>query len=122
MICPKHNRKMTDQHTGPEDLLLCKECVDEDHAARKAIGYEEPSDEMSESHVTAKNWAVAFAGDGRMVDQAYQARLPEGMVRCYLVGDKVEGFGLQEVVALCPPRPGEQVEAGRIARRHFYDH
>ncbi|HEY4344018.1 MAG TPA: Cj0069 family protein, partial [Parvibaculum sp.] len=32
--------------------------------------------------------AQYFAGDGRMVDQAYQERLPEGMTRCYLVHDK----------------------------------
>ena len=47
-----------------------------------------------------------FAGEGRMIDQAYQLRLPEGMVRCYLVHDKVAGFGYQAVVALCPAPPG----------------
>ena len=41
-----------------------------------------------------------------MIDQAYQPRLPEGMVRCYLVHDKVAGFGYQAVVALCPAPPG----------------
>jgi hypothetical protein len=25
-----------------------------------------------------------FAGDGRIIDQAFQPRLPEGMIRCYL--------------------------------------
>ncbi len=43
-----------------------------------------------------------FEGGGRMINQAYQTRLPEGMVRCYLVHDKVAGFGLQAVNALCP--------------------
>jgi hypothetical protein len=28
-----------------------------------------------------------------MIDQIYQQRLPEGMVRCYLVRDRVAGFG-----------------------------
>ena len=41
-----------------------------------------------------------------MIDQAYQPRLPEGMVRCYLVHDKVAGFGHQAIVALCPAPPG----------------
>ena len=36
-----------------------------------------------------------FSGDGRMIDQAYQPRLPEGMIRCYLVHDRVAGFGYQ---------------------------
>jgi hypothetical protein len=46
-----------------------------------------------------------FAGDGRMIDQAYQPRLPEGMVRCYLVHGKVAGFGHQAINALCPAPP-----------------
>jgi hypothetical protein len=52
-----------------------------------------------------------FAGDGRMIDQAYQARLPEGMIRCYLVHDKVAGFGHQAVNALYPPAPGAPPES-----------
>jgi hypothetical protein len=52
-----------------------------------------------------------FAGDGRMIDQAYQTRLPEGMVRCYLVHDRVAGFGHQAVNALHPatPDPGPRL-------------
>ena len=47
-----------------------------------------------------------FAGDGRMIDQAYQPRLPDGMIRCYLVHDKVAGFGHQAINALYPAPPG----------------
>jgi len=50
--------------------------------------------------------APYFEGGGHMVDQAWQARLVEGMVRCYLVGSRVEGFGLQAINALHPPPPG----------------
>ena len=52
-----------------------------------------------------------FVGNGRMIDQAYQTRLPEGMVRCYLVHDKVAGFGLQAINALHPAPPGAPPEA-----------
>ena len=55
--------------------------------------------------------APYFAGDGRMIDQAYQARLPEGMIRCYLVHDKVAGFGHQAINALYPPAPGAPPES-----------
>ena len=51
-----------------------------------------------------------FAGEGRMIDQAYQHRLPEGMTRCYLVHDKVAGFGHQAVNALCPAPAGAPPE------------
>jgi hypothetical protein len=47
-----------------------------------------------------------FAGGGRMIDQEYQERLPEGMIRCYLVHDHVAGFGHQAVNALYPAPSG----------------
>ena len=47
-----------------------------------------------------------FASGGRMIDQAYQERLPEGMIRCYLVHDQVVGFGHQAINALYPAPPG----------------
>lgn len=46
-----------------------------------------------------------FNGNGRIIDQEYQERLPEGMIRCYLVNDMVAGFGHQAVNALCPAPP-----------------
>lgn len=39
---------------------------------------------------------------GHMVDQAWQPRIAEGMVRAYLVVDRVVGFGVQAVNALHP--------------------
>ena len=51
------------------------------------------------------------AQGGHMVDQAWQPRLAEGMVRAYLVGDRVTGFGLQAVNALHPThqQPGPRL-------------
>ena len=48
--------------------------------------------------------------DGRMIDQEYQERLPEGMIRCYLVHDRVAGFGHQALNALFPAPPGATPE------------
>ncbi len=50
--------------------------------------------------------APYFADGGHMIDQAWQPRLSEGMVRCYLVQDRVVGFGLQAVNALYPAAGG----------------
>ncbi len=52
-----------------------------------------------------------FAGEGRMIDQAWQPRLPEGMIRCYLVHERVAGFGHQAINALYPAPPGAPPEA-----------
>jgi hypothetical protein len=52
-----------------------------------------------------------FSGPGRIIDQPYQERLTDGMVRLYLVRDKVAGFGHQEINALFPPPPGSLPDA-----------
>jgi hypothetical protein len=46
-----------------------------------------------------------FIEDGCIVDQPFQPRLPDGMIRCYMGGDKVVGFGHQLIKALMPPPP-----------------
>jgi len=51
--------------------------------------------------------APYFEEGGHMVDQPWQPRLTEGMVRCYVVQDRVAGFGLQAVNALHPPAPDD---------------
>jgi len=38
---------------------------------------------------------VYFAGDGRLIDQAFQPRIIEGMVRCYLCAGELVGFARQ---------------------------
>jgi len=62
-----------------------------------------------------------FAGTGGMIDQAYQARLTDGIVRCYLVGGRVAGFGEQLVNALYPAAPGAPPgEAPQPGPRLYY--
>lgn len=50
--------------------------------------------------------APYLAGAGRIIDQPYQARLADGMIRCYFVADKVAGFGEQLINALLPAPAG----------------
>jgi hypothetical protein len=59
-----------------------------------------------------------FANDGCIVDQPFQARLPDGMIRCYMGTDKVVGFGHQLIKALIPPPPeGPDSEAAQPGPR-----
>jgi hypothetical protein len=46
-----------------------------------------------------------FASGGCIIDQPFQPRLTEGMIRCYMGVDKVVGFGHQLIKALVPPPP-----------------
>jgi hypothetical protein len=43
---------------------------------------------------------VEYFEDGCVIDQPFQARLSEGVVRCYMTGDLCAGFGHQKVRAL----------------------
>jgi hypothetical protein len=59
-----------------------------------------------------------FAADGCIVDQPFQPRLPDGMIRCYMGADKVVGFGHQFIKALIPPPPeGPESEAAQPGPR-----
>jgi hypothetical protein len=57
-----------------------------------------------------------FGPEGCIVDQPFQVRLPDGMIRCYMGADKVVGFGHQLIKALIAPPPEgpdpEVVQAG----------
>jgi hypothetical protein len=46
-----------------------------------------------------------FGSGGCIIDQAFQPRLSDGMIRCYMSGSKVAGFGHQLIKALIPPPP-----------------
>ena len=52
--------------------------------------------------------------DGCVIDQPFQARLREGVVRCYMAGDRCAGFGHQKVKALVDA-PAARAEAGPAA-------
>src|SRR4029078_2310164 len=54
---------------------------------------------------------AAYFEDGCVIDQPFQPRLSEGMVRCYMAGDRCAGFGHQKVKALIEA-PGARAEAG----------
>jgi hypothetical protein len=59
-----------------------------------------------------------FGNEGCIIDQSFQDRLPDGMIRCYMGTDKVVGFGHQLIKALMPPpREGPDSEAAQPGPR-----
>jgi hypothetical protein len=85
--------------TGTNDMLLVR------HAKRGS-----PQELMSLDAFLA-HCAPYFAATGAMIDQPYQHRLTDGMIRCYVVGDRVAGFGEQLINALYPAADGAPVSA-----------
>jgi hypothetical protein len=54
---------------------------------------------------------AAYFEDGGVIDQPFQPRLGEGVVRCYMAGDRCAGFGHHKVKAL-NEQPAARAEAG----------
>jgi hypothetical protein len=54
---------------------------------------------------------IEYFEDGCVIDQPFQARLSEGVVRCYMAGDRCAGFGHHKVKALVDA-PAARTEAG----------
>ena len=61
-----------------------------------------------------------FARGDAMIDQVYQHRLADGMVRCYLVRDRVAGFGEQLINALYPAEPGAALSSAPLPGPRLY--
>ncbi|MDH4282699.1 MAG: Cj0069 family protein, partial [Myxococcales bacterium] len=85
------------------------------HAKRGAVEEQMPIGEFC-----ARCEVYFRAVDGRMIDQEYQERLPEGMIRCYLVHDRVAGFGHQAVNALFPAPSAAAREAAPQPGPRYY--
>lgn len=85
------------QPQGPSPLLKLR------HAQRGS------DEEIVDLPTLLQRMAPYFepAQGGHMIDQAWQPRLADGMVRAYLVEDRVTGFGHQAVNALYPAKAGE---------------
>ena len=65
-----------------------------------------------------KRCEAYFGWGGAIIDQDFQPRLPEGMIRCYMGGDKVVGFGHQLIKALVtPPAEGPDSPAAQPGPR-----
>ncbi len=78
-----------------------------------------------ETHMTFDEFLVHcepyFTQFGAMIDQPFQSRISEGMIRCYVVGDRVAGFGEQLINALYPAAPGQlQSEAPQPGPRLYF--
>ena len=68
-----------------------------------------------------KRCEAYFGPEGCIVDQPFQARLPDGMIRCYMGTDKVVGYGHQLIKALIEPPPeGPESDAAQPGPRIMY--
>jgi len=85
--------ELVDRTGGPDSLVRVL------HAQRGSIPEELPLDRFMGRCESYFGWG------GGLIDQPFQPRLPDGMIRCYMGGDRVAGFGHQYIKALIEPPP-----------------
>ena len=95
----KQNRGNGGQGVWRVELLSDAAIVRVLHARRGSVPESMPLGDFM------KQCEAYFANEGCIVDQPFQPRLPDGMIRCYMGEDKVVGFGHQFIKALIPPPP-----------------
>lgn len=84
-----------------------------------ASGDEVPG-ELSLEEMAAYFDAAVFSRGSHLVDQRWVATMDRGMVRAYVCGMRVVGFGYQEIVALHPSAPDDDFTRQQPSRRHYY--
>jgi hypothetical protein len=80
------------------------------HAARDSVPQRMPMLEF------VRSCEPYFTGTGLMVEQPFQQRLGEGMIRVYLTHDQVVGFAHQYPRGLMPPTAGDgpRAQTGKV--------
>ncbi len=79
-----------------------------------------PVETLNAARLLAFFDAAVFARGSHLVDQEWVPTLPRGMVRAYLCGTRVAGFGYQEINALHPAAPDEDFTRQQPSRRYYY--
>jgi Domain of unknown function (DUF6815) len=84
--------------------------------ARVLDATKDASEELALDEFLAR--CAEYFEDGCVIDQPFQPRLSEGVVRCYMAGDRCAGFGHHKVKALVDA-PAARAEAG--PRRYTFN-
>ena len=77
------------------------------HAAKESLPERLPLEEF------LRRCKPYFAGTGLMVEQPFQPRLAEGMIRAYMSHDRVVGFAHQYPQGLLPPADASRAPASK---------
>lgn len=113
----RRGARVLKQHRGHSGIGVWRVECSAEHAPQMTLRHAQRGSEEEQVDVATllQRMAPYFepAQGGHMIDQAWQPRLADGMLRAYLVEDRVTGFGHQAVNALYPSPPGQPaVQAG----------
>src|SRR5215203_5514691 len=100
------NARVLKQNRGNDGQGVWKvELVGSERAAKVRVL--EAAEETDPEHISLEEFIDRcqpyFGGGGPIVDQPFQERVGEGMIRCYMAADRVAGFAHQYPKGLLPP-------------------
>ena len=117
----RHGARVLKQYRGHSGIGVWRvEGIEDSPLLRVRHAQRGSEEERIELPILLQRMAPYFepVNGGHMIDQAWQPRLVDGMVRAYMVEDRVTGFGHQAINALYPARAGE--EAPTPGPRHYH--
>jgi hypothetical protein len=74
---------------------------------------------LGEFLARCRKYFAYSGGEGRLIDQPYQPRIAEGLIRCYLVKDQVAGYCCQYPAGHSPPELAAATEPPARPERVF---
>jgi hypothetical protein len=86
---------------GGQGVWKVEALADSGERVRVLDATKDASEELALDAFLAR--CAEYFEDGSVIDQPFQERLSEGVVRCYMAGDRCAGFGHQKVKALVDP-------------------
>jgi len=67
-----------------------------------------------------KEFGAFITEDGLLIEQEWNENLANGMVRCYMCGNKVAGFGYQEINAFYELKAGDRILKLPPGKRYYF--
>jgi len=86
----------------------------------RSASQDEPLREFGEEAMIAFFETEVFTRGSHLVEHRWVATMDRGMVRAYMCGTRVVGFGYQEIVALHPTTANEDFTRQQPSRRYYY--
>lgn len=92
---------------------VCKVEMATSHPSHSVVRVLDATKDVSEEMTLNEFYerCAEYFKEGSVIDQPYQTRLRDGVVRCYMAGDRCAGFGHQKVKALVE-EPSARADAG----------
>jgi hypothetical protein len=120
-IVRREHSRILKQYRGHSGQGVWKvTAVSSDKYEVRSAARSEAAVELDEHSMTAFFDERVFAQGSHLIEQRWMSTMDRGMVRAYLCGTQVTGFGYQEIIALHPVGADDDFTRQQPSRRYYY--